>query len=437
MIDLQKDPGFADYRSPNEHSPKDVQEHLQHMQKGLIVSTGTQRSFFDLLLSPESKCTGLIVRDICPKVKAYVDFVVLLMRISKSREDFVRLSKNPLEHLTEMQSRLEKDTEIPEEIKHYYLSHLEKFAKLYAEVDPHWPKCTDEVNYHENDKLFDKLQRYAKEGRIIATVGDIRDLRDFKEEKIAVVDTSNICDYVPIAMQGGDQLQDALIVYTYIQGTHDQFSTQYHSFKWTPVRNPETVDRVVGLIDLLSRAYRLPGYIRRSGLQSFDLTLPTGINQTIDALPYESENLIDDLEKAKESNLLFLTTGECFVKDAIFCGKKLFGSKEHPFAKQFLERKPVLTAEQLNQLAQDSILLEDVLKFPSLYVLFAQAENFRSFLEDPDKKFQQEKIMDYLDCRYSAHILPNAKDISPEDGEQFKHNFGKERWQALVAKVDE
>lgn len=49
-----------------------------------------------------------------------------------------------------------------------------------------------------DDQLFAKLQRYAKSGRIIATLGDINNLSFLKESKIAVVDISNIHSYCMI-----------------------------------------------------------------------------------------------------------------------------------------------------------------------------------------------------------------------------------------------
>src|SRR5579872_1647372 len=71
-----------DYREPNECGPNHIKPHLALMEKGWIVSVGSERSFFDILLSPEEQCEGLIILDIDPRIKAYCDFLILLLRMS-------------------------------------------------------------------------------------------------------------------------------------------------------------------------------------------------------------------------------------------------------------------------------------------------------------------------------------------------------------------
>ena len=87
---------FTDFfLTPSETVGTDLAPHIQKMEQGLIVSVGTERSFFDLALADQSRCEGLVVRDINPKVKAYVDFNVLLFRIANSRKDYCLLAKKP------------------------------------------------------------------------------------------------------------------------------------------------------------------------------------------------------------------------------------------------------------------------------------------------------------------------------------------------------
>jgi len=83
-LDIHQVVNFADYRYPNEGNITEYRSLFQMQQPGLLVSTGTERSFFALietvLASPQGYCKGLVIRDINPKVKAYTDFNVLLLR---------------------------------------------------------------------------------------------------------------------------------------------------------------------------------------------------------------------------------------------------------------------------------------------------------------------------------------------------------------------
>jgi hypothetical protein len=78
---------FKDYLVPNELNPYLVKLHFDLLDEaGLLVSTGTERSFIDLALC--EKCTGLVGVDINPRVKAYNDFNTLLLRLSENRKDY-------------------------------------------------------------------------------------------------------------------------------------------------------------------------------------------------------------------------------------------------------------------------------------------------------------------------------------------------------------
>jgi len=200
-------PGFESFIVPNEKDPLYVRPHLSMTRPGLIVSAGTERSFFDLALSDPTKCEGLVVRDINPQVKAYVDFNVLLLRIATHRNDYVRLSTlNDIDDKSEFEARIQeiialtKASKLAPEIEEYYLKHLQAFGEIYfhARERDDWRKQTNSfkgVKYHEDDELFNQLQRYARSGNIIATFGDIADLQFLDHRNVAILDISNIQDY--------------------------------------------------------------------------------------------------------------------------------------------------------------------------------------------------------------------------------------------------
>lgn len=220
-----------DFIIPNEGSPQYILPHLDKVEEqGILVCTGTQRSLFNLCLGAD-KYTGLVVRDINPKVKAYIDFIVLLLRLSENREEYRQLSelalpksysKEDRESLTKdktkaIKHKLEQSASIPEKAKNYYLKNFESFADIYFsyentaffgwKTDPNYA----EVHYHENDRLFKILQDHAKSGRIMAAAGDINDLRFLDSQKIAVVDVSNISDYSLIDLQIGTSSRPRVI----------------------------------------------------------------------------------------------------------------------------------------------------------------------------------------------------------------------------------
>ena len=194
---------FGDFLQPNEMFPQYVKPHLALMDDGLIVSTGTERSFFDLSLSDENKCTGLVIRDINPRVKAYTDFLILLLRISKSRKEFIDLSElngSKKETLKLIKSRI-VFSNMPQILKEYYLINLEDFSSLYWDEQKRGFAFSDkdtEFDYWDKDEPFEKLRRYAQKGKIISTIGDINDLNFLANHKIAIVDTSNIAGYTPL-----------------------------------------------------------------------------------------------------------------------------------------------------------------------------------------------------------------------------------------------
>lgn len=191
-----EDTPFEDYLIPNENwegAMDLLQPHLdpKDYPKHLLIATGTERALMDLLLSGER--AGLVVMDINPRVKAYLDMNTLLMQIASSREDFLDLIKIPatvadrpnprceaahvdsddvFDKLDQIEERISK-SDLPDPLKEYYLSHLDDLALFYSYKPDFLAYPGGYIPYHEEDAAFTKLQTYAKAGKIIAIVADI------------------------------------------------------------------------------------------------------------------------------------------------------------------------------------------------------------------------------------------------------------------------
>ena len=257
-FDVHAKINFSDYLSPNETRPIDVKQHLDHISKpGLIVSVGFLRSLFDLILCDPEKCHGLVVVDINPRVKACVDFVAMLLRITEDRAEFANLSGpipgSEVQHLLEkcsscvsfsesnlkdrmetIRAKLEK-SDIPEEVKKYYLRNLENLAEIYFSADQSWKKESsfEGVKFFEDDRLFNVLQSYAKSGKIIALVGDINDLQFLSGQDVAIVDISNVTDYGIIDLKGGENFHPR-VIWTKMQEKENLLQSQYFSYTHRP-----------------------------------------------------------------------------------------------------------------------------------------------------------------------------------------------------------
>lgn len=193
---------IGDYRKPNEASPQNVKPHLALMEKGWIVSTGTQRCFFDLLLSPEDKCEGLITVDIDPIATAYNHFLVLLLYFSDDLKTFHTLWETEQSCLIEILKEKIMSSTMPDKLRFYYIQNIEHFADCYFgvgrdSINTHFPEHGDNIGieYHKDEVLFQKLRGYARDFKIIPICGDISDLSFARGRKIAIIDVSNIGDY--------------------------------------------------------------------------------------------------------------------------------------------------------------------------------------------------------------------------------------------------
>src|SRR5581483_1601630 len=202
--------------------------------------------FFHLLFCDEKKCKGIIGRDMAPEVMKYNTFNILLLRICSTREEYVKLSTPVADcekiNVETLKARIDlirektENSDIPDEIKRYYLDHLEDFGTLYLTQRQTWRGDTffDKCNYTKRDDLFLKLQRYAKSGKIIPTIGDINDLAFLEHKKIAIVDASNIHDHFPLAFRFREG-HFPRIVHTWLGGE----KCHYSSYQFQPMTEEE------------------------------------------------------------------------------------------------------------------------------------------------------------------------------------------------------
>ena len=249
-VDIHAQLAFRDHMSPNEWSVLGIQPHLDQVYKlGCApvyhISTGTERSVFGFLLA--NNCKGLIIRDINPRVKAYSDFNILMLRTLKDVDEYLQLSSSDPDPQIMQQKkvkiweRLEADREMSPEVKAYYQQHFTDLATVYfreiawREEQP-WDLKTkfQGVDYYHNGSQFQKLKSFAKSGNIIATIGDISDLTEFADLPIGVVDISNIPNYVLLNFKWP---RDVQIIWTKFQTYH----TRYFSKKLSPISVEERV----------------------------------------------------------------------------------------------------------------------------------------------------------------------------------------------------
>lgn len=189
--------GFKDFRQPNEAHPEQIYPILDTISPGgVLVSAGSERGFFTLALAEEGLFSGLVIRDIHPKIKAYVDFNILLFRLASSREEYNRLSE--MKTTDGFREKIE-DSNIPHAMKIYYLNNLDTLALAYQEVDQDWRACTafHRVDYSKNDVFFQRIKKLADSGNIVSAIGDITDVDFLHDREISMIDISNIYDYSP------------------------------------------------------------------------------------------------------------------------------------------------------------------------------------------------------------------------------------------------
>lgn len=233
-LDVDSFKDFEDYLHPNELNPFLIKKHFDLLTNdGLPVATGTERSFIALALC--QKCTGLVAVDINPRVKAYNDFNTLLLRISKDREDYLSLRavnsiiENNFDYtntVVRIKERVVADDKLDDRLKDYYINNFDNFARIFFNTQNNCDllplididkknKYTQyyypysyfvHANYLYDDELFLYISKLVKEKSIISTVGNINELGFLNNENIIAIDTSNICDYLPLTYESDPKI---------------------------------------------------------------------------------------------------------------------------------------------------------------------------------------------------------------------------------------
>jgi hypothetical protein len=204
-VDIRARMAMIDFIFPNEGGVVAIQPHLNQAfanveKPNYLVATGAERALFALLLAGNA-CQGVIIRDINPRIKAYIDFNVLLLRLSENRTEYVELSSSP-DKKAKIYQKLAADRTLSAEVKSYYQQHFDDFAMIYFD-NIEWKQIAKlydinpfrEVNYYDDDVLFERLKRFATSGNIVATIGNIGSLESFYDLPVAAIDISNIQNF--------------------------------------------------------------------------------------------------------------------------------------------------------------------------------------------------------------------------------------------------
>jgi hypothetical protein len=235
-VDIHAKINFNDYLAPNELGVVDAAVFYQMRRAGILVSTGTERTFFGLALTrlaPFARliCEGLVVRDINPRVKAYNDFNVLLLRIAESMEDYAFLSEPGPENKEAVMSKIVERLDIaamPPHVKAYYQRNLANISAVYFNVARNWRNQTNFLYYHKDLHHFDTLQSYARAGNIVTSIGKINDLHFLANRIVRIVDISNIWDYSVIDLQNGNSDFSPTVIWTWLTSGNP---TNYYSYQ--------------------------------------------------------------------------------------------------------------------------------------------------------------------------------------------------------------
>ncbi len=228
-LDIENNP-YHIYLSPNETYPERMASHLKSVPHGYTIGTGAERNFFTLALADPAKTQGVVIVDLNHCIKAYNDFLVLLLAISETKEAFQQLSEPISEQQIEsvpqlikrkwpsnepiydfnkknclpFGKRVEQIREklaigsLPDRIKKYYEKNLESCAKVYFSPRNYWRNNTtgafEGVGYHQNDLQFKQLHHYALSGNIVSVIGNFEDLgtKIPTSLPIGLLDVSNI-----------------------------------------------------------------------------------------------------------------------------------------------------------------------------------------------------------------------------------------------------
>ena len=114
-LDLHKKNQMGNYLQPNEGGVSAIKPHLDSAfraakEPSYLVAVGTERTLFDLVLA--ENCKGLIIRDIDPRVIAYMHFNIMLLRICENRNEYIELTSSP-KNYNKIKAKLMADRNIP------------------------------------------------------------------------------------------------------------------------------------------------------------------------------------------------------------------------------------------------------------------------------------------------------------------------------------
>jgi hypothetical protein len=241
------------YLIPNELCPKSSRHLMEEAfldfklrksdddKKGYIISVGTERCLFDLLYADEYLCDGLIIIDVNPKVKMYMDWIIHCLNESDNREDFNKnLTKlEPVDLYLKYCSLVYNGT-LPgktdiELFNETPMSRNDKMWRFYKSI------IESEVNYWDNDILFGKLKRYArKENGIRTYYGSVDNLTFLKNVNIIFVDTSNVHNYKFLYFLLGEGVNLYNVIHMNMQGMCGYYYTIRSPFN--TINNPSFND---------------------------------------------------------------------------------------------------------------------------------------------------------------------------------------------------
>lgn len=415
-VDTDECCSFFDFLSPNEAYPENVIPHLDLAKNGVLVSTGTERSFFNLAQIDQKKCEGLICIDINQKAIAYVRFNTLLLRITKTREEYIKLSSdikdgNSDKHLDTDQlikdrisliSIALENSDLNEKIKCYYRENLSKFGSLYLKERNLW-RNKDSFKacwYHLNDTQFAQLQSYAKSGNIIAVVGDINKLSFLKMRKISIVDTSNIKNYSILDFQSpGDNFRPRII------HTCPPFrETVYKSYQFNPITD-EVRNEITRIINIMC-ADEMCGIAEaiRTKFATFSTAKP--INTADDIGPIYSQNNLLELQKILLNNYIQIS-GLGYIEFSEKRIEKL--NKADP-----TQIEELIKHEKIELFLPRLVSHWPLLK-PSIHLAFSKVNGWK-------EEFEKQFAGPYLDLNRFLQMLEEANLL-----QEFKDNFGADR----------
>jgi hypothetical protein len=373
-------------------------------------------------------CQGLVVRDINPKVKAYVDFNTLLLRISETRQEYEELSQNIdfknenslTERIDVIKNRLEK-SRLDGKVKNYYLKNIDRIGEIYLNTFKSWrADCGvffEKCRYDLNEKLFLKLQNYAKSGNIVCVIGGINDLSFLKNRRVTVVDTSNIYDYCFLDLKGKGDFHPR-VIWT----LQDKRNATYSSCIFKPLNDKERIefDELLNKVkESLSADENVFKFFKqRLGFLDFLET----VSQAKDPLNSNTYGLYS----TKTLSLLRKYTEQYFLR------VPSLGFADMSPVGQGLEKLNALSVEEVHELCQHpetkrflGVLVESWNRLnPHIYLAFSKMEGWK---EQFEIKFANSysNLQGFLERLAAEHYSV----------EEFIVEFGRERFNRLYQKT--